>query len=396
MDERYRSEEENRQVKKEEGSDKRVTELKIFLASPDDVCQEREIARQVIESISRSVGTAYDIALEAVGWEDAIPSLGDPQDIINETLEAADLVVVIFWRRWGTPTSHYDSGTLEEFLLAKERWEKDRRPHVMVFFRKIDDVFLEDPKLQLSKVLEFRKQFERERLGLYKTYEDLKDFHEKFAAIMQSWLESAIKNSLDTSVERPTEEAQTIPIPRLVEKRATVALLDAIKYFNELDEKYRILKWKAKSRALEYINGYRLRFDGQFNIIDSNRHIVFHDVKPAIGHPYKQFLPEFDKIFEHNVIRKRRGTLKWIDFLSSDYLLIDEAFYSGSRKIDWIRFNVAPFSYFAPWDWYILVEAHNEIHGFEISKIQTSIENFRRQGWLIMEIPYYLLEWARR
>lgn len=62
-----------------------MTVLEIFLASPDDVREEREIAREVVESISRMIIAPYDISLKAVGWEDAIPSLGDPQDLINKT-----------------------------------------------------------------------------------------------------------------------------------------------------------------------------------------------------------------------------------------------------------------------------------------------------------------------
>ena len=107
-------------------------------------------------------------------------------------------------------------------------------------------------------------------------------------------------------------------------------------------------------------------------------------------------VPEFDEILKHQVIGNSRGIIRWIDFLSSDYILIDEANYLGYPCKKWLRFNVAPFSYFSSWDWYILVEAHNEIHGLEENEIQSFIDKFGEAGWSCIERKYTLLEPTRK
>ena len=46
----------------------------------------------------------------------------------------ADVVVGIFWKRFGTPTGDAQSGTEHELRNAWEAWRKNGRPDVMVYF----------------------------------------------------------------------------------------------------------------------------------------------------------------------------------------------------------------------------------------------------------------------
>jgi hypothetical protein len=166
-----------------------ITELKIFIASPGDVGEERSRARQILQFMSETYGDARGIHLKVVSWEDVPPSLGDPQTLINRFSEGADLVVVIFARRFGTPTSTFASGTLEEFTRAKERWQQRGTPHLMLFFKDLDRSFVDDPGPQLEQVLRFRRTFENDRTGLFNTYLDVEDFAAKFQRHLLRWLE---------------------------------------------------------------------------------------------------------------------------------------------------------------------------------------------------------------
>lgn len=172
------------------------------------------------------------------------------------------------------------------------------------------------------------------------------------------------------------------------QKRAEEALSDTINFINKLPQKF--LKSNAMKKAKKFLTDFRFRFDGQFTVIDSNRNIVFHDIKGAIGRPYSKFLPDFDRIFKEYVIGKNSGIINWIDFLSSDYVLIDKVRRTGSQNVNWIRFNTSPFLYFEPWDWYIIVEAHHEIHELKPSEITNFIDYFRNHGWLVVETLYIL------
>jgi hypothetical protein len=175
---------------------------------------------------------------------------------------------------------------------------------------------------------------------------------------------------------------------RTSQKLAEMVLSDTIEDFNGLTQRFR--KSKAIKKAKKFLADFRFRFDGQFTVIDSDRNIVFHDVEGAIGLPYSQFLSEFDEIFTEYVVEKDSGIINWVDFLSSNYTLIDNLRSAGSQGVNWIRFNTSPFSYFEPWDWYIIVEAHHEIHGLKSNDITSFIDYFLNHGWLIVETPYIL------
>lgn len=167
---------------------KTVTALSVFLASPGDVKEEREIAREVINSFDHDLWDSRAVCLRVLRWEDTPSGLGDPQSLINEYSENADLVVVIFNRRFGSPTANYASGTLEEFEEAKSKWESRGTPRVKIFFRQLDPETLKDPGQEVAKVIEFRKRFWQQRLGLYVDYSSTRDFEYKFRSELTKWL----------------------------------------------------------------------------------------------------------------------------------------------------------------------------------------------------------------
>src|SRR5262245_49665670 len=88
-----------------------VRHFRIFLSSPSDVPEERQIAREVIKQLQGEPQFRDKVYLEAVAWDDpgaGTPMLAtkSPQAAIDEGLPTpadCDLVVVIFWARMGTP-----------------------------------------------------------------------------------------------------------------------------------------------------------------------------------------------------------------------------------------------------------------------------------------------------
>lgn len=94
-----------------------ATVVRVFLASPSDVSEERAIAREVIHEWNSVHSEERKVVLLPVGWEtDASPEMGDrAQEIINrQLLSSCDYVIAIFWARLGTPTGASPSGTVEE------------------------------------------------------------------------------------------------------------------------------------------------------------------------------------------------------------------------------------------------------------------------------------------
>jgi hypothetical protein len=149
--------------------------FRVFVASPGDVRDERSRMPKVIESLNRTLGGLLDVIVELWRWEaDAPPGAGEPQSLIDPALDAADVVLAIFWNRFGTPTSAGTTGTESEVLRSLKRWSRVRRPQVMVYFCR-RPALLDRPALEHRlKLLDFRERISP--LVLAADYEDAQEF----------------------------------------------------------------------------------------------------------------------------------------------------------------------------------------------------------------------------
>jgi hypothetical protein len=164
------------------GAGKIMRTIKVFLASPSDVPRERDYVQDVVDDFNDKVSDNFGLQLRVIDWEKLSPDLGDPQDLVNKEANNADLVVVIFGARFGSPTRSHPSGTAEEFSIAYERWlEKPGRPRVWVYFRAIEESKRADPGPELSRLLAFKDWFKAKRIGLASNFDDAKDFRYRFA-----------------------------------------------------------------------------------------------------------------------------------------------------------------------------------------------------------------------
>jgi hypothetical protein len=76
--------------------------VKVFIASPGDLQDERRVAKAVVDEFNKLWADKLGYHVELVGWEDTIAGFGRPQDLINRELERCELFVGMIWRRWGT------------------------------------------------------------------------------------------------------------------------------------------------------------------------------------------------------------------------------------------------------------------------------------------------------
>src|SRR5207248_10649839 len=103
---------------------------RVFLACPGDLTVERSRFTRVLNAVNNLRAHSLGFHLEPVGWERVIPAFGRPQELINQELTSADLVVVMFWNRIGSPsdTRSNRTGTVEEFELAMRDYEQYTKP----------------------------------------------------------------------------------------------------------------------------------------------------------------------------------------------------------------------------------------------------------------------------
>lgn len=161
---------------------------KIFIASPSDLSEERNIFPSILELLNELVGHRLNHQLQPLGWEEAPPTWGRPQELINQDVRQCDVFVMLLWKRWGMPSGHYSSGTEEEFEIAYQRYKETGSPHLLLYFRSVPQDMMADPGEQLQKVIKFRTRIEVERIGLFKTYETPQQWRDLAMKHMSDWL----------------------------------------------------------------------------------------------------------------------------------------------------------------------------------------------------------------
>ena len=137
-----------------------ITSYRIFLASPGDVKDERNIVKDVVDDFNNTFSEELNAVLKLIRWEThTYPSFGeDAQSVINEQIkDEYDIFIGILWSRFGSPTLKYNSGTEEEFYRAFQKYTNSPSDiRIMIYF---NDEALPISSIdihQLSKINDFK------------------------------------------------------------------------------------------------------------------------------------------------------------------------------------------------------------------------------------------------
>jgi hypothetical protein len=191
--------------------------VRIFLASPGDVLEERQAVRDLLHRLERSPLIREDFTIEVVSWDDPdapVPMLATltPQQAVRRALPTpsdCDFTIVIVSGRMGTPLeerkpdgSAYLSGTEWEFDDAR------RAGRPILLYRRMtgasppgDDA--EEVARQLRNVEQFFAQFKgpggtlRGGVTTYKTVEELT---------------SRLRTDIESLLPALTRPDETIPV----------------------------------------------------------------------------------------------------------------------------------------------------------------------------------------
>lgn len=147
---------------------RRVTTIRLFLASPGDVKAERDILDGVVNEVNQTLDAlGHTTEIRVLRWErDSVPDSGRPQGVINRQIPPYDIFVGIMWTRFGSPTGEAGSGTEEEFNLARQRWEHKGEPHILFYFSTAPAVPPQTASdlRQLRNVIKFRSSLAAKQL----------------------------------------------------------------------------------------------------------------------------------------------------------------------------------------------------------------------------------------
>jgi len=207
---------------REESTEPRT--LKVFLASPSDVVEERGALARLIRDINdvlAFLAPEKHLKLELVRYEThTFPDLGQPQEVINRQIPMDyDIFVGVMWSRCGTPTGTEPSGTIEEFRRAFERRKKGHLPRIMFYFC---DQMIPIPDAeelrQLAGVVEFRAELAK--MGLTGSYPS----HADFSEYVRGGLLRAIRDTLLEETGTPQVSVLLQP-PAVLDSNAQAEVL---------------------------------------------------------------------------------------------------------------------------------------------------------------------------
>ncbi len=121
---------------------------RVLIASPSDLSEERQAAREVILEWNVLHASAESVVLLPVMWETHMtPTSGvRPQSAINDQIVLdADILIGMFWTKLGSNTGVAASGTVEEI----DQFAAARKPALLYFSsRPIDPSTIDTTQLQ--------------------------------------------------------------------------------------------------------------------------------------------------------------------------------------------------------------------------------------------------------
>lgn len=206
-----------------------MKKIKLFMASPSDTAKERKVFTEVVNSINRSRAENEGFYLEPVLWEKyAYPEAENPQVIINKLLADAELVVVVFWNKFGAPTKNFPSGTMEELSLSLQKKKDTGIPSIKVYFR------LPSPPKNVKDTEEQKKIFEVKEtikdVALYKDYSTIEEFKSLLHEHINAWFTDYIS--------KPKKKIKTKPVKKLILNEPSECKSLVKDFFMKIEKKY--------------------------------------------------------------------------------------------------------------------------------------------------------------
>lgn len=145
----------------------------IMIASPSDVCEERERIVNLLMDWNREYSESLGVVLLPLKWEDdAAPYMGrHPQTTINKQMcDKSDLLIALFKTKLGTPTEQFESGTVEEI-----EYHRNSNKNVMLYFYEGNIPNNTDLE-ELKRLKEYKEKIWSEKrtlTGSYKNVDEL-------------------------------------------------------------------------------------------------------------------------------------------------------------------------------------------------------------------------------
>lgn len=162
--------------------------LRIFLASPGDLEDEREVVRICVEEHNARRRAHSNVTYEVVGWERQRGTARRPQEAINELIAESHFMIVLFKKSWGSEPGSpwgYTSGTEEELFTGLLDLGQAEKP-----MRDVWIAYIDDPAPD-SRISRLRDQMSSEHAVMYESIATTRDLKTKLTERLEAWEELA-------------------------------------------------------------------------------------------------------------------------------------------------------------------------------------------------------------
>ena len=193
--------------------------VQVFVSSPSDVAPEREALETIVSELNTTWSGRLGVFLELIKWETHTHAAfsSDPQSAINDQIgNTYDVFLGVLWSRFGTKTPRAESGTLEEFSIALNRYKQEGMPEIMIYFKDAPIPPFTTDLEQQGKVNAFRKQI-GPMGGLYSSFVDMSSFEmllrSHLSAIAHKFSRSGVVQKIPSVYEVAVKnQAQSIDV----------------------------------------------------------------------------------------------------------------------------------------------------------------------------------------
>ncbi len=151
---------------------------RVFISSPGDVEQERNIAEKIINNVSRVLKETINVCLDVIRWEQFPPEMSEEsiQKRINDKVATCDFFLLILNKRYGSTEPGQPISNTEREVNAMIA---SRRKFIfLTYCKKVTEIGMSD--VQFEKLQQLKQRLGCHHNALMKEYRSVKDFEEQF------------------------------------------------------------------------------------------------------------------------------------------------------------------------------------------------------------------------
>ena len=193
-------------------------QINIFIISPNDVNEERAIAKEVCQELDKAIGMGTEI--NAILWEDhPMTYHKNAQANIDNVLDTCDIFIVVLWHRLGSVVEGYEGALTQNKNVTGTQYEIEKilaseRESIFFYFKTKEKHFssgeVEEASRQRKLLDAFLEDINLEKGSTKHGYQEFKESAE---------FRQKLLNHLVIEIERRTKTKIKLPIDDSTESK---------------------------------------------------------------------------------------------------------------------------------------------------------------------------------